>query len=308
MVANGVLISGMSGGESTTRGFLDGWDPDTGKKLWRHYTIPAPGEPGSETWPKNSDAWTRGGGPTWRTEELSFTRAAERVGIAQPPFSQQIRALEQEMGVRLVDRTPRRVVLTEAGTVFAERARFILSRVGEAVVVTQQIGRGMSGHVCVGFTESGCFHPAVTRTLLEFRQAYPALHVTLQENKSTNLVAMIREGTVDAAFIRPPFEADEVVAYTPLLHEKMVVAVPRGHRLASRKATTLAGLSEEVFVFYHRDVRPGLTDTVIAACERFGLPPSAQPGSPATDLDLEPRSSRARHFNRARIPEASSHE
>jgi alcohol dehydrogenase (cytochrome c) len=67
IVANGVLISGESGGESTTRGFLDGWDPDTGKKLWRRYTIPAPGEPGSETWPKNSDAWKYGGGPTWRS-------------------------------------------------------------------------------------------------------------------------------------------------------------------------------------------------------------------------------------------------
>jgi alcohol dehydrogenase (cytochrome c) len=67
IVANGVLISGMAGGESTTRGFLDGWDPDTGKKLWRRYTIPAPGEPGSETWPANSDAWKYGGGPTWRS-------------------------------------------------------------------------------------------------------------------------------------------------------------------------------------------------------------------------------------------------
>jgi len=67
IIANGVLISGMAGGESTTRGFLDGWDPETGRKLWRRYTIPAPGEPGSETWPANSDAWTRGGGPTWRS-------------------------------------------------------------------------------------------------------------------------------------------------------------------------------------------------------------------------------------------------
>jgi alcohol dehydrogenase (cytochrome c) len=67
IVVNGVLISGVAGGESTTRGFLDGWDPDTGKKLWRRYTIPAPGEPGSETWPKNSDAWSQGGGPTWRS-------------------------------------------------------------------------------------------------------------------------------------------------------------------------------------------------------------------------------------------------
>jgi alcohol dehydrogenase (cytochrome c) len=67
IVANGVLISGMAGGESTTRGFLIGWDPDTGKKLWTRYTIPAPGEPGSETWPKNSDVWKYGGGPTWRS-------------------------------------------------------------------------------------------------------------------------------------------------------------------------------------------------------------------------------------------------
>jgi alcohol dehydrogenase (cytochrome c) len=67
IVANGVVISGMAGGESTTRGFLDGWDPDTGNKLWRRYTIPAPGEAGSETWPRNSDAWSRGGGPTWRS-------------------------------------------------------------------------------------------------------------------------------------------------------------------------------------------------------------------------------------------------
>jgi DNA-binding transcriptional LysR family regulator len=213
-------------------------------------------------------------------DELSFTRAAERVGIAQPPFSQQIQALEHEIGVQLVERTPRRVVLTEAGTVFAERARFILSRVGEAVVVTQQVGRGMAGHVCVGFTESGCFHPAVTRTLLEFRQAYPALHVTLRESLSTDLVAMIREGTVDAAFIRPPIEGDGVVAQTPLLQEKLVVAVPKGHRLASRKATTLADLSDELFIFYPRRVRPGLTDAVIAACERSGFHPRLSQEAP----------------------------
>ena len=67
VIANGVLISGMSGGESTTRGFLDGWDPETGTKLWRRHTIPAPGEPGSESWPVDGDAWRFGGGPTWRS-------------------------------------------------------------------------------------------------------------------------------------------------------------------------------------------------------------------------------------------------
>ena len=67
IVANSVVISGVSGGESTTRGFLIGWDPETGKKLWTRYTIPEPGEPGSETWPKSGDAWQQGGGPTWRS-------------------------------------------------------------------------------------------------------------------------------------------------------------------------------------------------------------------------------------------------
>ena len=67
LVANGVVITGMAGGDRTTRGFLDGWDPDTGKELWRRYTIPAPGEPGSETWPKDiPDAWKYGGGATWQ--------------------------------------------------------------------------------------------------------------------------------------------------------------------------------------------------------------------------------------------------
>jgi alcohol dehydrogenase (cytochrome c) len=67
IVANGVVISGVSGGEFTTRGFLDGWDPETGRKLWRRYTIPEPGAPGSESWPRNSDAWKYGGGSTWRS-------------------------------------------------------------------------------------------------------------------------------------------------------------------------------------------------------------------------------------------------
>ena len=85
IVANGVLISGVAGGESTTRGFLDGWDPDTGKKLWRRYTIPAPGEPGSETWP-NEDAMKHGGGMTWRapTDDPELNLLYITTGNPQP--------------------------------------------------------------------------------------------------------------------------------------------------------------------------------------------------------------------------------
>ncbi|MDR3670105.1 MAG: LysR family transcriptional regulator [Holophaga sp.] len=206
-------------------------------------------------------------------EEHSFTRAAARVGIAQPPFSQQIQALERELGVELLARTKRHVALTAAGAVFAEQARFILARLAEAITVTQKVGRGLSGHIRIGFTESGCFHPTVTRILLEFRQTYPDLHLTLAENSSTDLARMVRDGELDAAFLRPPFQDDEVVAFAPLLRENLVVAVPRGHRLAARKTVALLDLADETFVFYHRRVRPGLTDAVIAACERAGFQP-----------------------------------
>jgi DNA-binding transcriptional LysR family regulator len=142
-----------------------------------------------------------------------------------------------------------------------------------AVAVTQQISRGMSGEIRVGFTESGCFHPAVTRTVLEFRKTYPGLHLTLEETSSTDLVAMVREGTLDAAFIRPPFQPDPVIAHTALLEEDMIIAIPKAHRLAARKSANLRELSEETFIFYHRRIRPGLTDAVIAACERSGFHP-----------------------------------
>src|SRR3989442_4613000 len=93
IIANGVLISGVSGGESTTRGFLIGWDPETGKKLWTRYTIPAPGEPGSETWPKNSDAWKSGGGPSSRSGahathvQLLYPGVGKRTPYQPPPLA-----------------------------------------------------------------------------------------------------------------------------------------------------------------------------------------------------------------------------
>ena len=90
IIANGVLISGMSGGESTTRGFLDGWDPDTGQKLWRRHTIPAPGEPGSETWPVDGDGWRYGGGPTWRSG--SYDPELDLVYWAQATLNPTIRS------------------------------------------------------------------------------------------------------------------------------------------------------------------------------------------------------------------------
>src|SRR6201996_280074 len=137
-------------------------------------------------------------------EELNFTRAARRLNIAQPPLTQQIKALEAEMGVTLFDRSAYRVELTDAGKSFVPQVARILADVRNAVLIAKRAAAGEVGHVRVGFTESASFNPLVTAAFRNFRVAYPEVEVSLEENPSTVLAAALREGRVDAAFVRPP--------------------------------------------------------------------------------------------------------
>jgi DNA-binding transcriptional LysR family regulator len=213
-------------------------------------------------------------------EEGTFTRAAERVGIAQPPFSKQIRDMEREIGVDLVRRLPKGAVLTEAGTAFLAQARAIEGRFGAAIEEARRIGSGVAGQLRIGFTESGIFNPAVVDSFLAFRTRAPGIDLVLEEQLSTALIAQMREGALDAAFVRPPFPVDEGWICHPVAREPLAVAVARSHRLASRRSVSLADLREETFVFFHRRVRPGLTDAIISACERAGFVPRAGQGVP----------------------------
>src|SRR5262245_17781428 len=135
-------------------------------------------------------------------EEGHITRAAERLGIQQPPLSQQIRALEQELDVQLFRRHPRGVELTEAGRTFLAEARGILSQVDHARAATQRSARGEQGRVAVGFTSSASFHPFVSRAIRSFRDTHPLVSLALEESGTTELVAALKEGRIDAAFIR----------------------------------------------------------------------------------------------------------
>ncbi|WP_194482936.1 LysR family transcriptional regulator [Bradyrhizobium arachidis] len=207
------------------------------------------------------------------SEEGSFTRAAERVGIAQPPFSKQIRDMEHEIGAALVERLPRGAVLTEAGHAFVARARAIEDAFAAAVDEARRIGTGHAGRLRVGFTETGIFHPRVVACFLRFRQRYPGVELVLEEQLSVALVSLLREGRLDAAFIRPPLPTDDGWERRAFASEPLVVAIPKGHRLAARRTVRLTDLRDEPFVFYHRRVRPGLTDTIISACERAGFTP-----------------------------------
>jgi DNA-binding transcriptional LysR family regulator len=212
-------------------------------------------------------------------EELNFTRAAQRLHIAQPPLTQQIKALEAEMGVTLIDRSAYRIGLTEAGRAFAAEVARILGEVRNAVLVAKRAARSAAGQVRVGFTASASFNPLVTSTFLTFRSHYPDIDVSLEESQSTELVMALREGRIDVAFVRPPLTTDGIEVHS-LEEEEMVVAVARGHRLARRKRINLRELAAETFILYPRTVRPGLADTVVAACEQAGFVPRVEQYAP----------------------------
>nr|WP_298721680.1 LysR family transcriptional regulator [uncultured Steroidobacter sp.] len=212
-------------------------------------------------------------------EEKHMTRAAERLGIQQPPLSMQIRALEQELDAQLFRRQPRGVELTDAGAAFLDRARAILDQVDRAVATTRRTARGEEGRVVVGFTSSAPFHPFVPRVLRAFREAAPLVSLVLEESGSSELVQGLHNEQIDAAFIRSPVADVVGLTVRPLLEEKMLVALPTGHIFARRSSFSrsvllpLSELAKETFVLYKRPGGPGLYDTIIAACKSAGFSP-----------------------------------
>ena len=206
-------------------------------------------------------------------EELNFTRAAERIGIAQPPLSIQIKALETELGIRLFDRAPGKVRLTNSGEVFLEEARAVLDRVAKGVLRCQMSAQGVVGRIGVGFTESASFAREVTSALRRYRDLYPQVEITLEENRSVQLVQWLRQGRIDLAFVRLPIGTDEDVGFQLISNERMVVALPKSHRFAGRKSLRLQELKDELFVLYPRATRFGLSDSIVTACEARGFSP-----------------------------------
>jgi DNA-binding transcriptional LysR family regulator len=206
-------------------------------------------------------------------EELNFTRAARRLGIEQPPLSQQVRQLEREVGTSLFQRLPRGVALTAAGSTFLAEARDILERVRLATGRAQQAARGNLGRIRVGMINSAPFHPFVPRLIREFGQHYPEVALSLEEDITPALAEALREGRVDLAFLRPLLGEAADLLVEPLFDEDMVVALPEGHHLTRLRSLPLAALAQESFVLFPRAVGSGLYDEVISACRRAGFGP-----------------------------------
>ncbi|MBP0495942.1 LysR substrate-binding domain-containing protein, partial [Pararoseomonas indoligenes] len=201
---------------------------------------------------------------------------------------QQIRGLEEELGVQLFDRIGRGLVLNEAGRLFLEEARDLLRRAERAATTAREAGQGEVGRLRVGFTASTCFNPAVTRVLKTFRETWPRVELVLEEGRSSLLQAALEGGRLDAAFLRPPLSSTTYLDFLLVASEPMVVALPIDHRLAGRSRITLGELRDETFILYPRATGPGLSENVVAACQKAGFAPRVTQQTPqlATTVNL----------------------
>ncbi len=165
-------------------------------------------------------------------EELHFRRAAERLHISQPPLSQQIRALEDELGFALLIRTRRRVQLTPAGEAFLRDARVLLGELDGAVATARRIDAGQTGRLRVGFVGSALLS-IVPGTVERFRASRPGVAIELRERSTVDQLRAVAAGLVDVGLVRPPIDDEGGLRAETVLRERTVAALPTGHPLAA---------------------------------------------------------------------------
>ncbi|MEP7456187.1 LysR substrate-binding domain-containing protein [Phyllobacterium sp. SB3] len=203
-------------------------------------------------------------------EEGSITKAAERLHIQQPPLGQQIRLLEEELGVQLFDRLPKRIMLNAAGGVFLEEARAVLARAREAMEHVRRFDRGERGRLIVGFTSSASLHKLTPRILRTFRDEYPLAKIEVEERETYELILALQEKRIDAALLHISSEGFADLESTVLARENMVAAIPRDHPLAANEPSepvTLAMLAGQDLVIYRRADGPGIFDAITRALD-----------------------------------------
>ncbi|MFI8316998.1 LysR family transcriptional regulator [Kosakonia cowanii] len=205
-------------------------------------------------------------------EELHFGHAAARLNISQPPLSQQIQILEQQVGARLLARTNRSVSVTPAGRQFLADSRQILNQVDEAAARALRLHQGETGELRIGFTSSAPFIKAVSDTLSSFRQRYPDVHIQTREINTREQIAPLNEGTLDLGLMRNT-PLPETLAWEVILREPLLAMIPRNHPLATRTAVSLHELAQEPFVFFDPHVGTGLYDDILSLMRRYQLTP-----------------------------------
>ncbi len=184
-------------------------------------------------------------------EEMHVTRAAERLRVAQPALTQQIKALEAELKAPLLRRVGRGIELTEAGSAFWREAQSILDRVRAATLLVEDKARGLSGHLAIGLTETALFAPPVAKVVKHAREQWPGIELSLLQARSNQLVPALIERRIDVAFIRSPAPAIATVQCRPFLTEELFVAAPSTHPLAARRSVDFSALVDEPLILPH---------------------------------------------------------
>ncbi|WP_414586869.1 LysR substrate-binding domain-containing protein [Scytonema sp. PCC 10023] len=204
-------------------------------------------------------------------EELHFGRAAQRLQIAQPPLSQQIRQLEEELGVQLFHRTKRSVQLSEAGQLFLEEARQILTRSEQAIQIVQRADRGETGRLTLGFVGSATYSilPAVLKV---FRRRFPEVLLSLHEMTTTQQVQALHEDRIHLGFVRPPIHEQELMIEL-VYKEPFVAVLPEVHPLANETQISLLTLANDPFILFPRYLGSGFYDQIVSMCQQVGFQP-----------------------------------
>jgi DNA-binding transcriptional LysR family regulator len=211
-------------------------------------------------------------------ETLHFGQAAERLGIAQPPLSQQIKRFEELLGHRLFDRTTRGVSLTLAGQLLADRARSTIEKVQDDLEQVRRLGRGEEGTLTVGFSGSAMF-TELPVAIQSYRRRYPKVELRLRELHTSAQIAALLDGTLDLGFLRDG-DPTEGIHMSTLLKEPYVAVLPEGHVLAGKRSLRVGDLKSEPFVLFARRMGPLAFDRTIACCEKSGFRPSIVQDAP----------------------------
>ena len=204
-------------------------------------------------------------------EELSFTKAAARLNMAQPPLSQQIRKLEVRLGVTLLRRTKRRVELTEAGRVFLRQSYQAIQSIEQGIVLAQRADRGEIGRLAIGILVY-ISYTLIPPILREFRAKYPGVHVELRFLTNTLQIAALQSGQVDVCFVRPPID-DPDIASKLISRERFVLAMPATHPLAGKAAVSIKQLKNDPFIMYVRELGPTFYSSLYQFCAKAGFSP-----------------------------------
>lgn len=205
-------------------------------------------------------------------EELHFGRAARRLHMSQPPLSQQIAALEREMGTQLFRRGGRRVELSAAGQVFLQHAREILSHADFAVRVAQGVDRGEDGELAVGFVGSIAY-TLLPWILREFIRRAPKVALMLHEQTIEMQIRSLEDGRLNVGLLRPPIHNPDLEVKT-IFVESFVVALPVGHPLSRRQIVPVADLKNESFITFPRRMGGRFYEEIIGLCRRAGFAPN----------------------------------